>query len=138
MKNTFITIATFQYSSEAQIIKGRLLAEGIEAFLADAITIDTDPLVSNAIGGVKLKVPTTDVSKAQEILKSISSYSLNDTGNPVICPNCEHTKTHVFTTISDIKSLGAFLLGFFFGTLPFYTKYQYRCDNCTHKFNLDE
>jgi len=138
MENTFRTIATFQYSSEAQIINGRLLAEGIEAFLADAITIDTDPLVSNAIGGVKLKVPTIDVVKAKEILKSISCYSLNDEGNPIICPNCASTQTHLFTTISDFKSLSAFLIGFFFGTLPFYTKYQYRCNNCKHKFNLDE
>ena len=138
MGNTFTTIATYQYSSEAQIIKGRLLSEGIEAFLADAVTIDTDPLVSNAIGGVKLKVPTQDVTQAKEILQSISSYSLDDTGEPVNCPNCDSTETNLFTTISDFRSLGAFLIGFLFGTLPFYTKYQYRCDNCKHKFNLDE
>lgn len=138
MENAFTTIATYQYSSEAQIIKGRLLSEGIEAFLADAVTIDTDPLVSNAIGGVKLKVPTQDVAKAKDILKSISSYSLDDTGEPVSCPNCYSTETNLFTTVSDLRSLGAFLIGFFFGTLPFYTKYEYRCDTCKHKFNLDE
>ena len=138
MENTFTTIATFQYSSEAQIIKGRLLAEGIRAFLVDAVTIDTDPLVSNAIGGVKLKVPTQDVVEAREILQSISSYSLDDDGAPVSCPNCESTHTNLFTTVSDLRSLGAFLIGFFFGTLPFYTKYEYRCDTCKHKFNLDE
>ncbi len=56
MKNEiFSTVAVFQYSSEAQIIKGRLESDGIEVFLADNLTIDTDPLVSNAIGGVKLK-----------------------------------------------------------------------------------
>lgn len=138
MENTFTTIATYQYSSEAQIIKGRLLSEGIEAFLADAVTIDTDPLVSNAIGGVKLKVPTRDVAKAKEILQSISTYSLDDAGAPVVCPNCNSAQTNLFTTVSDLRSLGAFLIGFLFGTLPFYTKYEYRCANCNHKFNLDE
>lgn len=138
METAFTTIATYQYSSEAQIIKGLLLSEGVEAFLADAVTIDTDPLVSNAIGGVKLKVPTQDVMKAKEILQSISSYSLDDAGEPVNCPNCDSNQTNLFTTVSDFRSFGAFLIGLLFGTLPFYTKYEYRCDNCKHKFNLDE
>lgn len=138
MENTFTTVATFQYSSEAQIIKGRLLAEGIEAFLADNYTIDTDPLVSNAIGGVKLKVPTRDLDKTKEVLNSISSYSLNNEGERVVCPNCNSNKTELFTTITDAKSLGAFLVGMLFGALPFYTRYQYRCENCKHKFNQDE
>ena len=46
MSETFKTIARFQYSSEAQIIKGRLEADGIQVFLSDNLTIDTDPLVS--------------------------------------------------------------------------------------------
>ena len=60
MSETFVTIARYQYSSEAQIVKGRLEADGIDVFLRDNITIDTDPLVSNAIGGVKLKVLSKD------------------------------------------------------------------------------
>ncbi|WP_339845626.1 DUF2007 domain-containing protein [uncultured Dokdonia sp.] len=135
MSNTFVTIAQFQYSSEAQIFKGRLLAEGIEAFLADNYTIDTDPLVSNAIGGVKLRVPSDQESRAKEILGEISAYSVAEDGSPVHCPNCNSEEVALFTTVSDIRSLGAFLLGFVFGALPFYTKYEYRCDNCKTKFN---
>ena len=40
-KNAFVTIAKYQYSSEAQIAKGRLEADGIDVFLADNLTIDT-------------------------------------------------------------------------------------------------
>ncbi|WP_373517624.1 ATP-dependent dethiobiotin synthetase BioD, partial [Pricia sp.] len=46
----FTTVARFQYSSEAQIVKGRLEADGISVFLSDNITIDTDrvkELISN-------------------------------------------------------------------------------------------
>ena len=88
MQNTFVTIARYQYSSEAQIIKGRLEADGIEVFLRDNITIDTDPLVSNAIGGVKLKVLAKDEKEARNILKSIKLYSLDDNGESIKCPNC--------------------------------------------------
>lgn len=135
MNPTFITVATFQYSSEAQIIKGRLESDGIEVFLADNYTIDTDPLVSNAIGGVKLKVHHSDEVEARAILESIATTSLDDEGVPMRCPKCERENVQLFTTVTDAKSLGAFLLGFLFGALPFYTRYQYRCGHCSHKFN---
>ena len=80
-KGKFTTVAIFQYSSEAQIIKGRLESENIEVFLTDNLTIDTDPLVSNAIGGVKLKVLSHQAKEAKEILSSIEKYSLVDEGN---------------------------------------------------------
>jgi len=135
MSETFVTVATFPYSSEAQIVKGRLLSEGIEAFLADNYTIDTDPLVSVAIGGVKLRVPKIQEAQAREILQSIEAFAVDDEGEAIACPNCSSKKLQLFTTITDVKSLGAFLLGFFFGALPFYTKYKYICQECRHKFN---
>jgi len=134
MEKTFITIAKFQYTSEAQIIKGRLEAEGIEVFLRDNFTIDTDPLVSNAIGGVKLKVLAKDVNDAKEILQSIKAYSLDDNGHPIICPNCSQNRVEMFSTISDFKSFFSFIIGFLFGTLPFSTRYQYKCENCDTTF----
>lgn len=138
MNPTFVTVATFQYSSEAQILKGRLASDGIEVFLADNYTIDTDPLVSNAIGGVKLRVHHTDEEAARAILESIEAItSLDDEGAPMICPACEKKEVQLFTTVTDAKSLGAFLVGVVFGTLPFYTRYQYRCGNCSHKFNQE-
>ncbi|WP_339707427.1 DUF2007 domain-containing protein [uncultured Kriegella sp.] len=132
----FSTVASFQYSSEAQIVKGRLEAEGIPVFLSDNLTIDTDPLVSNAIGGVKLKVRSKDEGDAINILKSINRYSIDDLGNKIVCPNCHSKKVDYFTNVKDLKSLVSFLVGFMFGVLPFYTKYEYRCDNCKNKFNI--
>lgn len=134
MSPTFKTIARFQYSTEAQIIKGRLEAEGISVYLQDHLTIDTDPLVSNAIGGVKLKVLAKDAMKAQHILSTIHQYSLDDEGNRIQCPNCNSEKVELFSTIRDFKSLVAFMVGFLFGTLPFHTRYQYKCENCNTEF----
>ena len=134
MSNTFITIARYQYSSEAQIIKGRLEADGIEVFIADNHTVDTDPLVSNAIGGVKLKVHAQDEVKAKEILNSIKEYSLDDEGIPLVCPNCQSTKIHYMTNVTDIKSLMSFIVSILAGVLPLYTKYEHRCENCKHTF----
>ena len=136
MKQTFITIAKFQYSSEAQIIKGRLEADGIEVFLSDNLTIDTDPLISNAIGGVKLKVYGHQREEALEILNTINKYSLNDEGNAINCPACKSEKIELFSTIKDVKSLVSFVFGVLFGALPLYTRHKYRCDACQTEFDL--
>ncbi len=136
MSDTFKTIARFQYSSEAQIIKGRLEAEGIQVFLTDNLTIDTDPLVSNAIGGVKLKLLSRQAMEAQHILETINKYSLDDEGNTINCPNCNSEHIQLFSTIKDLKSFFSFFFGVLIGTLPFYAKHKYRCDNCNNEFDI--
>ena len=138
MNTTFKTIARYQYTSEAQIMKGRLEADGIKVFLQDNVTIDTDPLVSNAIGGVKLKVRSEDVIKAKHILNSINQYSLDDDGNAIHCPNCNSTEVQMYSTITDLKSFLAYLVGFVFGTLPFSTRYKYQCEQCQTQFSITE
>ncbi|OIQ29947.1 MAG: hypothetical protein BM564_04020 [Bacteroidetes bacterium MedPE-SWsnd-G2] len=136
MKETFKTIAVFQYSSEAQIIKGMLEAQDIPVFMADQFTIDTDPLISNAIGGVKLKVYSEDFDKAQHHIKSVGDYAVSDQGEALNCPVCNSSKIDLFSTIKDFKSLFAFIVGALFGTLPLYTRHKYRCENCNTEFDL--
>ncbi|KAA5827279.1 DUF2007 domain-containing protein [Algibacter amylolyticus] len=142
MAETFTTVAKFQYSAEAQIVKGRLVAEGIKVFLFDNLTIDTDPLVSNAIGGVKLKVLSTDVIKARHILESIAKYSIDDDGQPVVCPNCNKKEIEIFSTITNLKSLLAFIFALvanlLTSVLPIYTKHKYRCNNCKTEFEISK
>jgi DNA-directed RNA polymerase subunit RPC12/RpoP len=136
MNETFTTIASFQYSSEAEIVKGRLEADGVQVFLSDNLTIDSNPLYSNAIGGIKLKVLSIQVDEAEKILRSIKKYSIDDSGDTIKCPNCNSEKIDLFSTIKDFKSLFWFIFGIFFSVFPFYTKYKYRCEDCKTEFNL--
>jgi len=122
MGNTFKTIAAYQYSSEAQIIKGRLEADGIEVFLGNTYTIDTDPLVSNAIERVKLKGRSDDVLRAKKIVDDITAYSVDDDGTPIQCPDCNSEKVQLFTNVTDLKSFLSLVVDILFGALPFYTK----------------
>ena len=52
MRNEFYTITSSTYSADIQILRGKLESEGIPVFLKDENTINTDPLISDAIGGV--------------------------------------------------------------------------------------
>lgn len=81
MRNSLIEIANYQFSSEAYLFKGKLESEGIEVFLQNENTINTDPLLSTALGGVKLFVNSEDVLQSKQILDAIPEYSLNDKGN---------------------------------------------------------
>jgi hypothetical protein len=125
MKDSFTTIAVFQYSSEAQIIKGRLEAENIKVFLADEYTVDTDPLVSNAIGGVKLQVYTEQVSVAKDIIKTIDASLLKE---PVLCSNC---KSSNFSLRMNITNL-------FLKLIPVNGKFEYNCADCNSNFKAAE
>lgn len=135
MNDKFKTVRTFQYSYEAHLLKAKLESENIDVILFDDLTIDVDPLMSNAIGGVKLKVLESQEEKAKSIIDSIEKYSINDKGDRVSCPKCKEDKVRLYTTVNDLKSLFSFILGFLITVLPFYVKYKYRCENCKTEFN---
>ncbi len=63
-----VTIATFDTIIEANIIMGRLKAEGVPCWLADEHIVQTDMLYSPAIGGIKLQVDDQWETRAREII----------------------------------------------------------------------
>lgn len=132
----FSFVADFSYSSEAQIFKGLLKSNGIEVFMRDNFTIDSDPLLSNAIGGVKLFVRTENLEKAREYLSETQKFSVDNSGNPIVCPNCNQPKVELVTSIKEGKSLFAFVVSMLFMMLPFYAKYTYKCANCGQEFEM--
>ena len=131
----FRKIGQFQYSSEAYIYKGKIESEGIQVIVRDNHTVDTDPLVSNAIGGVKLFVFREDFERAKEILLDISLFSVDNDGELLKCPNCGAEKIQLLTTIKDLKSFFSFLATLFAVVLLLYTRYKYKCEVCNHEFS---
>ncbi len=89
MEDVFYTIGSFDYPADVQIIKGKLESEGIPVFLKDENTINSDPLISYAIGGVKLQVYSKHKQEALEIYNEIRAYAVDAKGNPIVCPNCK-------------------------------------------------
>lgn len=130
----FYKIANYQYSSEAHLYKGKLESEGIEVFLQNENTINTDPLLSNAVGGVQLFVKSEDVMKAKQILATVSEFSVNDSGELLRCPKCKEEKITMVTTINDKKTLLGFIPVVLFGGLPWFAKHKYKCENCNFEF----
>jgi len=134
-ETAFQKIATFQYSSEAMIFKGKLESEGIEVFIRDNNTVDSNPIYSNAVGGVKLFVKNENFLRAAHILSGISQYSLDENNQLIKCPKCDAAQIDMVTSIKDIKSLLTFIFSMLIGFTLFPAKHKYKCDQCNFEFS---
>jgi hypothetical protein len=67
----FVVIASYDNYVPAHIAMGRLEEEGINCWLQDEYTVTIDPLLSNAVGGIKLVVIESQAERALEILNAI-------------------------------------------------------------------
>lgn len=120
MEPEFYTLATFEYVADVQILKGRLESEGIPVFLRDEHTLNSDPMISNAIGGVKLQVYYSDRENAVEIYNEIRAYAVDGQGNLRECPNCRAKRMEIYFHGR----------GLFNKLFPFFEKRKYKCLNC--------
>ena len=125
MRDNYTILAVFEYSTEAQLIKSKLDSEGIETMLMDEKTIDADPIISQAIGGVKLLVNNNDLNKAVVIYNEIRAYEKDDNGKDITCPNCTSTKI----LIADLERKNLFYMLF-----PFFESRKYICNDCKTVF----
>ncbi|WP_298782298.1 DUF2007 domain-containing protein [uncultured Polaribacter sp.] len=121
MNENYTILAVFEYSTEAHVTKSRLDAEGFETMLMDEKTIDSDPLISNAIGGVKLLVHKNDFHKAFDIYNEIRTYQKDKNENDIICVNCSSSRI----LIAPIQRKNIFYMLF-----PFFEKTKHICNDC--------
>jgi hypothetical protein len=73
MTEQMVTVAVFVSPHEAGMAKGELEAYGIPARVADEFAIGANPLLSNALGGIKVQVPARLVEEARKVLSEGSS-----------------------------------------------------------------
>lgn len=68
-----VTVEAFNTPMEAHVARSFLDAEGIRTFLKDEQTLNVDPLLSVALGGVKLQVVAADYERARAVLDSLAA-----------------------------------------------------------------
>lgn len=127
MEENFKLVRRFQYSSEAQIFSGKLESEGIKIYLRDNNIVDSNPIWSNAVGGVKLFVKSEDFERANLILSDISQFSFDENNKLIKCPNCGAEEIEMVTSIKDLKTFFAFIFSLLFILIPFYSRHRYKC-----------
>jgi hypothetical protein len=120
-----VTVKSFDSYFLANIILGRLQSEGIECYLKDEATVTMDPILTNAIGGIKLVVRKENVPIVIEILKRYDEEYLN----AAICPQCE---AHQFSYIAKpgVTNFLTAIVTTLFGSYAIAPDYVYKCGNC--------
>ncbi len=75
-----VTVARRFNSLEAELLRGRLEADGIPATLGDPHTVQTDSLLTVALGGVRILVPTAYERQALRTVADVDggAFALED------------------------------------------------------------
>jgi len=121
---SLVTIATYSKPEEAHILRLRLGAGDVEAFVQDENTIQVDWFLSNAIGGVRVQIDDGDMERAREILRDHSDVKLED--DWPTCPFCSSTHTAPDEFLRRLSFLFVWLASF---PLPF-ARNAWKCVDC--------
>jgi Putative prokaryotic signal transducing protein len=76
-----VVVARFSKPEEAHLLRMRLEAGGIQAFIRDENTIQIDWLYSNALGGVRVEVAEEDEAATRELLAADHGISEQDSAS---------------------------------------------------------
>lgn len=138
-------IQVFMYPQDAYLAKSLLESEEIDVFLKDEMTAQVFNFSSNAIGGVKILVPTADADRAVEILKkggyilpeeesaeNIELLPLEKDTDKEICPYCQSKNITQHKKPNWITIALYFLLGLIF---PITSK-TFVCFDCEKKWRF--
>ncbi|MEJ7610323.1 MAG: DUF2007 domain-containing protein [Ferruginibacter sp.] len=123
-----VTVKTFDNYFSANIILTRLQDAGIGCYLKDEYTVTIDPIISNAIGGIKLDVDVRDAEKAQDMLRSFHE----DYMRAATCPQCG--KHEIIEVPSQApKNIITAILTWVFSSYSVSAEYIYECQHCRYQ-----
>ena len=107
-----ITIASFDNTEQAELLKDQLEQEGVRAFVADGAIVTLNWLYSNAVGGVKVQVNEADVERARGLLEELGAAACAPAAlSPYRCPCCGSTKVEFRRVSKTFFMLSLLVLG---------------------------
>ena len=88
MPEQLVTVGTYSTPYEANLVKSELEAFDIDAVLADDNAININWLWSNALGGVKVRVPESEMAEAHRVMDLESGDATDSPESAIVCPAC--------------------------------------------------
>lgn len=126
----YVEIRTFDNYIEANIVLSMLQEANVNCHLKDEHIVTIDPLLSPAIGGMKLMVHELHLKKAWELMGAAEKKFLET----IPCPICKrHTLKEEITTKSYKSLLGAVGSMLLRGQSMKVDK-KYTCTHCGYDF----
>jgi ribosomal protein S27AE len=123
-----VILKTFDNYFLANITLTKLHAAGIECYLQDEFTVTIDPILSNAIGGIKLVVKKKDEAMVQQLLNSYESEYIK----AATCPKCGSHSFAYITKPGTTNYLTA-IFTWLFSSYAVAPDYVYQCGQCGYE-----
>jgi hypothetical protein len=98
MPRELVTVASFANGFEANLAKGLLESNGVQAFLDNENTLNWSWPLAVAVGGVKLQVADDDAYLAKEILDSVRRNGASTVESD---ETCDGSQSHDSALIQD-------------------------------------
>ncbi|PKP01063.1 MAG: hypothetical protein CVU11_16385 [Bacteroidetes bacterium HGW-Bacteroidetes-6] len=73
----WVTLSNFTYPHEYMMLVSFLKSNGITVFSRNETLVSVDPFLSNAVGGIDLMVPDTQLDEARILFEKFNSVDIN-------------------------------------------------------------
>ncbi len=127
----FIPVKTFDSYITANIWLGKLQDAGINCYLKDEYTVTIDPILTNAIGGIKLCV---DVEQLEECRELVFAFEQQDKQKQQ-CPNCSSLNVSYINKPGPKNWFTAIAMWAFASYAVSAAKHVYHCFDCGTEFD---
>ena len=124
-----IQVRSYDNYIPAHIMLQRLEAEGIRGYLKDEHTVTIDPILSNAIGGIKLMIHQDQVERAMELINRFEQ----EYKEAVVCPQCNSNNVHYITQPNNVTNWFTAIVTWLFGNYAISFKKVYKCFDCGYE-----
>jgi hypothetical protein len=125
----FVILNSYNSYIDAHIAKGVLEERGIASWLKDENTVTIDPILTNAVGGIKVMVAEKDAEMALGILTRLKREQA-----AVTCPKCGSVNTDLVSTPRKASNWLSAITTFFLGNYAIATDKVQHCFDCGHEF----
>ncbi len=127
---SYTLLNTYDNYIDANLHLMQLQEEGINCWLKDEHTVTIDPILTNAIGGIKLMVHETQQERAADLLRSI----INKAKANKACPYCNSLNVEYIVSNRKSSNIFSAIFTFLLGDLAIGAKKIYRCFDCGKEF----
>ena len=126
-----VTIRTFNNYFSASILLTKLRDGGIQCYLKDEYTVTMDPLLTNAVGGIKLVINKEDSKEVFELLQQFDE----DYRRKAVCPKCGSHNIDLVPRQTTANMVTA-ILSWLFSNYAVSVENVYKCSNCGYESHI--
>ncbi|MGZ5190891.1 MAG: putative signal transducing protein [Flavisolibacter sp.] len=126
----FVLLDSFANYIDAHIVLGRMKEEEIQCWLKDENTVTLDPILTNAVGGIKLMVTEDQYEKALTLLRQFRAEKRSN----YACPKCN---SHDIERVSSPRKASSWF-GVFIGLFTSFaltSEQIWHCFQCKAEFD---